>query len=157
MRRTDKEIVGREAIDAIIRGSQVCRLALARDNEPYLVPVSFGYDGTAIFLHTAVTGRKIDFFLANPRVCFEFERNVEIRTDPALACKWTMRYESVIGRGTIAEVTDPAGKERALNAIMRQYSGRDWSFEPAAVARVRTWRIAIAEITAKRSPPGGKP
>lgn len=157
MRRKDKEIVSRAEIDAIIRGSQVCRLALARDNEPYLVPVSFGYDGTALYLHTAHAGRKIDVFLANPRVCFEFERNVEVRTDPALACKWTMRYESVIGWGTIAELTGPAEKERALNAIMRQYSGRDWTFEPAAVARVRTWRIAIAEVTAKRSPPGGKP
>ncbi len=157
MRRTDKEIVRREEIDAIIRGSQVCRLALAKDNEPYLVPVSFGYDGAAIYLHTAPAGRKIDFFLANPRVCFEFERNVEIHTDPALACKWTMRYESVIGWGRIAEVTESAAKERALNAVMRQYSGRDWTFESAAVARVRTWRIAIDEMTAKRSPAGRKP
>ncbi len=157
MRRKDKEIVSRAEIDAIIRDSPVCRLALARDNEPYLVPVSFGYDGSAIYLHTAPAGRKIDFFLANPRVCFEFERNVEVRTDPALACKWTMRYESVIGWGTIAEVTEPAEKGRVLNAIMRQYSGRDWTFEPAAVARVRTWRITIEQMTAKRSPPGDKP
>lgn len=152
MRRADKALTARGEIDAIVRGSQVCRLALAKDNEPYLVPVSFGYDGEAIYLHTAPTGRKIDLFLANPRVCFEFERNVEVRADPALACKWTMRYESVIGWGTIAEVTDPAGKERALHAIMRQYSGRDWTFEPAAVARVRTWRIAIDKVTGKRSP-----
>ena len=157
MRRKDKEIVGRAEIDAIIRGSLVCRLALANGNEPYLVPVSFGYDGAAIYLHTAAAGRKIDFFLANPRVCFEFERNVGIRADPALACKWTMQYESVVGWGTIGEVTDPAEKARALAAIMRQYSGRDWAFDSAAVAKVRTWKIAIAEMTGKRSPPEGKP
>lgn len=151
MRRKDKEIVGRAEIDAILRGSQVCRLALAKDNEPYLVPVSFGYDGSAIYLHTASAGRKIDFFLANPRVCFEFERNVEVRADPALACKWTMHYESVIGWGTIAEIVEPVEKERALNEIMRQYSGRDWNFEPLAVARVRTWKITIDAMTGKRS------
>lgn len=157
MRRTDKEIVDRQEIDAIVRGSSVCRLALAKDNEPYLVPVSFGYDGGAIYLHTAPTGRKIEFFRANARVCFEFERGVEVRTDPSLACRWTLRYESVIGWGTIAEVTEPPGKERALNAVMRQYSGREWAFDPAAVAKVRAWKITIEEIGGKRSPPSGEP
>jgi hypothetical protein len=47
MRRTDKEIRSREEIDEIIRGSHVCRIAMAMDNMPYIVPVSFGYDKVA--------------------------------------------------------------------------------------------------------------
>ena len=34
MRRSDKEITNRDQLEAIIRGSLVCRLALARDNVP---------------------------------------------------------------------------------------------------------------------------
>ena len=56
MRRTDKEIPSRGEIDAVIRGCQVCRIALALENEPYIVPVSFGYDGASLFFHTAGSG-----------------------------------------------------------------------------------------------------
>ncbi|MCW8984119.1 MAG: pyridoxamine 5'-phosphate oxidase family protein, partial [Thermoanaerobaculales bacterium] len=62
MRRRDKEITSRQEIDEIIRSALVCRIALADRDEPYVVPVSFGYDGDALFIHTARSGRKIDFF-----------------------------------------------------------------------------------------------
>ena len=65
MRRRDKEIADRTEIDGIISSALVCRLAFADENEPYVVPISFGYDGDAIFIHTAKKGRKIDFMAAN--------------------------------------------------------------------------------------------
>ncbi len=153
MRRTDKEIADRRQMDEIIRGSLVCRVAVAKDNAPYIVPVSFGYDGAAIYLHTAPEGKKIGCFEANPQVCFEFERDVELRRDPQNACKWTFSFESVIGYGTISELVEPAQKEHALNEIMRQYSGRAWPFESASVARVRVWKITITSMTGKFSKP----
>jgi nitroimidazol reductase NimA-like FMN-containing flavoprotein (pyridoxamine 5'-phosphate oxidase superfamily) len=153
MRRTDKEILNRDQINAIIRGSTVCHLALAHNNVPYLVPVSFGYDGDALYLHTARSGRKIEFFERNPQICFEFERNVELRKHDQLACKWSLNYESVIGYGTIAEVQDPTEKQTALNHIMRQYSGKDWTFEPSAVSDTRTWKITFTDLTGKQSKP----
>ena len=119
MRRSDKEIKDRRQIDAIIRDSLVCRVAMAKDNVPYVIPLSFGYDGAAIYLHTAPEGKKIEHFLANPQVCFEFERNVELLRDPQIGCKWTFGFESVIGYGTIAELLESVKKEHALNEIMR--------------------------------------
>ena len=151
MRRTDKEIADRRQVDEVIRGSLVCRVAMAKANAPYIVPLSFGYDGAAIYLHTAPDGKKIEHFLANPQVCFEFERNVELRRDPQIACKWTFGFESVIGYGTISELVEPAQKEHALNEIMRQYSGKTWPFESASVAKVRVWKIAITSMTGKQS------
>ncbi|MBM3888153.1 MAG: pyridoxamine 5'-phosphate oxidase family protein [Verrucomicrobia bacterium] len=153
MRRTDKEIADRRQMDEIICGSLVCRVAMAKDNAPYVVPMSFGYDGSAIYLHTATEGKKIEHFTANPQVCFEFERNVELRRDPQSACKWTFSFESVIGYGTISELVEPAQKEHALNEIMRQYSGKTWPFESASVAKVRVWKIAITSMTGKQSKP----
>ena len=153
MRRTDKEITGRRTIDEIIRGCLVCRLALARGNEPYLVPVSFGYDGGAIYFHTAATGRKIEFFFANPHVCFEFERSVELRRDENIACKWTFGFQSVIGFGVISELVEPAQKEHALNEIMRQYSGKTWNFAEAEAAKIRTWKITVTSVTGKEARP----
>ncbi len=53
MRREDKKIIGRTEIDQIIKNTNVCRIAFADNNTPYIVPVSFGYDGKDIFIHTA--------------------------------------------------------------------------------------------------------
>ena len=153
MRRSDKAISSRRQIDEIMRGSLVCRVAMAKDNAPYVVPMSFGYDGAAIYFHTAPAGKKIEYFEANPQVCFEFERNVELRRDPQIACKWSFNFESVIGYGTISELAGPAQKEHALDEIMRQYSGGTWPFESASVAKVRVWRIAITSMTGKESKP----
>jgi len=52
MLRNDKEIMDRKFISQIIKNCQVCRLGLAKDNSPYIVPVSFGYDGDALYFHT---------------------------------------------------------------------------------------------------------
>ena len=151
MRRKEKQIRDRKEIDAIINASIVCRLAMSRNDQPYLVPLSFGYDGRALYIHTAVEGRKIDYFEANDRVCFEFERDVRVKPDEKLACKWSILYESVIGEGTIVELTNPGDKQSGLNQIMRQYTGEDWTFDPKALAGARVWKITIESICGKRS------
>ena len=151
MRRHDKEIRSRREIDAIIRRADVCRLALARDNEPYLVPVSFGYDGAVLFFHTAPKGRKLEFIEANNRVCFEFETNVALVRDEDDACAWTFSFESVIGYGTVTELVAPEDKNHGLNQIMRRYSGREWDIPAHRTATTRVWRIDIESVTGKRS------
>ena len=151
MRRRDKEIPSRGEIDAIIRGCQVCRLAFAVENEPYIVPVSFGYDGAALFFHTAATGRKIDFLEANNRVCFEFERNVRLQTHPETACKWTFAFESVIGYGTVSELIGPVEKSRGLDQVMLQYSDEQWELTASLLDKTRVWQLVIDSITGKRS------
>jgi len=151
MRRHDKEVTSRQEIDAIIRSALVCRIALAKDDEPYLVPVSFGYDGKGLFIHTANRGRKIDFIEANNRVCFEFEANVSLQVDDSDACRWTFEFESVIGYGRAIELKTSEDKARGLNQIMLHYSGRKWEIDDASTATTRVWRIDIDSITGKRS------
>ena len=151
MRRTDKEIRSREEIDEIIRGSDVCRIAMAMDNMPYIVPVSFGYDGESIYLHTAREGKKIDHFKNNHNICFEFERNVTLFRDPDTACKWSFSYESVIGFGKIFELESLEQREVGLNKIMSHYSGKEWVFGEDKLKNIHVWKIEIASMTGKRS------
>lgn len=152
MRRTDKRINDPQEIQSIIHASEICRLALALDNEPYLVPVNFGFDGNAIYLHTATTGRKIAFFETNPRICFEFEGECKLVSDTRKACRWTMHFSSVIGYGTIGELIDEAEKRFGLNQIMRHYSGSDWDLSASDLSQTRVWRIDIESLSGKRSP-----
>ena len=151
MRRTDKEINTRSEIDEIINKAEVCRLAFAKDNEPYLVPVSFGYDGKSIFVHTAKEGKKIEFLEANDRVCFEFETDAKIVTHETIGCKWTASFKSVIGYGRMQKIIDEADALLALNQIMLKYSGKEWDFTNKDLSRVYLWKIEIEEISGKKS------
>ena len=153
MRRKEKEITNRSEIDTILKGAQVCRLALARENEPYLVPVFFGYDGSRLYFHTAREGRKLDFIAANSRVCFEVELNVNLAPDSSEACRWSVSFESVIGYGKVIEMLTPEEKEYGLNQIMLHYSGKKWRYKSEVLKRTRVWCVEIESITGKRSKP----
>jgi nitroimidazol reductase NimA-like FMN-containing flavoprotein (pyridoxamine 5'-phosphate oxidase superfamily) len=152
VRRSDKEITDRSHIDRIIRGTQVCHLAFAFDDQPYVVPLSFGYDGEALYFHTARRGKKTDFIAANPRVCFECVRGVRLLTKPNDPCDWSFSYESVVGYGTIAEVTSEEDKAYALSQIVFHCSGREWDFASTDLDSVRVWRLPVESVTGKRSP-----
>lgn len=151
MRRKNKEITERAEIDEIIRKSSVCRLAVSKDNIPYIVPISFGFDGANLYLHTAPEGRKIDFWTVNPNVCFEFDSDINTISDEKTACKWTTSFRSVIGYGKISELIAENDKIHALNRIMLQYSGKEWTFSGKDLRGVRLWKIEISEITGKKS------
>ncbi|MFN8255829.1 MAG: pyridoxamine 5'-phosphate oxidase family protein [Bacteroidales bacterium] len=151
MRRADKEIVKKELVEKIIGEALVCRVAFCKNNQPYLVPLSFGYDGKCIYLHTAKEGKKIDYIETNNRVCFEMDINVKTIEHPSVACKWSTIYQSVIGFGRIYEIIESNEAAYALNKIMQKYSGKDWEFTDKMIATVRIWKIEIDEISGKQS------
>ena len=135
-------------MDRIVEQAQVCHLGLCDGEGPYVVPVCFGYDGRALYFHSAPRGRKIRAIAADGAVCFEVETDVEL-VPAERACKWSIRYRSVMGTGRAALVEDAEGKRRALNAIMRKYSGQDWDFGGFDLNRVAVVRIEIESMTGK--------
>lgn len=151
MRRKEKEIQDRELVSEVIRNCQVCRLGLARDDVPYIVPVSFGYDGRAIYFHTARQGKKIDFIAANNAVCFEFEHGVRVVPHEEDPCKWSFSFQTVIGTGRIHELVARGDKIEGLECIMAQYSDREWTFGDKALDAVRVWKITIETISGKQT------
>lgn len=155
MRRKDKEITESKQIFSIINKAQVCRLAMSEDDIPYIVPVSFGYDGTTLFFHSALKGKKVDMLRANNRVCFEFEVEVEILSDEQKPCGWSCSFQSVIGFGTAKELTSSEEKKQGLIAIMAHYSEKEWDFNSIPLKGLRVWAINIDSMTGKQSPPRG--
>ena len=151
MRKKEREILERSEIDQIINKTDVCRIAFAKDNIPYIIPVSFGYDGKNLFIHTATEGKKIDFIESNNSICFEFDTDVKTIKHETVGCKWTTAYKSVIGVGKILEITDEKNMITALNKIMLQYSGKEWAFTEKMLKNVRLWKIVIEDITGKKS------
>ena len=150
MRRAEKEIKDRRRIDSIIRRCRVCRLGMADGDTPYVIPICFGYDGQFLYFHSAPQGRKLDILRKNNRVCFEFDIAEDLM-EAEDACKWGIRYQSVIGTGTVRIVEDPAGKRQALAAVMAQYSSRTFDFPEHALKGTVVIKASIETLTGKQS------
>lgn len=115
MRRSDREITDFQELITVMRGCDVCRLALHDEPYPYILPLNFGLevDGETVrlYFHGANTGTKYDLIAKNPNVAFEMDRGHALILDDEHG-NCTMTYKSVIGQGRISVVPD-ADKERA--------------------------------------------
>ena len=149
MRRKDREITDRAEIEGIIREATVCRIGLADSNEPYVVPLSFGYGDGAVYLHSAPEGKKIDMLKKNPRCCFEVDIcDRLVKGDKT--CSWGMRYRSVIGSGRAEILSDPAEKRYGLTIIMQHYGGGTFDFSDEDIKNVAVIRIIPDSLTGKK-------
>lgn len=140
----------RAAIEAIIRHAKVCRMAMCRDNRPYIVPVCFGYENNTLYFHSAGEGMKLDMLRENPHVCFEFDVDCEVvRAEEP--CQWGMRYRSVIGFGKAVFIQDLPSKRHAFDVIMRQYADGRFAYPEASLAATVVIKVDIEQMTGKQS------
>lgn len=65
-------------IDNILNSQAIGRLACTDGNQPYIVPVTFRYDGKHIYGQTN-EGMKLDILRKNPNVCFEVDWMTDMR------------------------------------------------------------------------------
>ena len=59
-----------QQINNILTSQLIGRLACCEDKYPYIVPVTYSYDGKYIYAQS-VEGKKLDVLRKNPNVCFE--------------------------------------------------------------------------------------
>jgi hypothetical protein len=149
MRRKDREITDHGEMEAILDAAPVCRLALSDGTDPYVVPLCFGMDGGALYIHCAPEGKKTDILRRNPRCCVEVDSTEGPLTDDN-PCSWEMQYKSVICTGTASFVTENKEKLRALICILKHYGGEEHIFSEKELGRVCVIRIDIDEMTGKK-------
>lgn len=150
MRRKDLEITDRKAIDEIIGKAKVCHLAMSDGDEPYVVPMCFGYDGKSLFFHSAPKGRKIETLRKNDRVCFEIAIVGDV-VEAEKACDFEMKYQSVIGFGTASFLEDVDEKRQALDCIVKQYTPNKFEYPPQMIKGIAVIKVDIEGITGKAS------
>ena len=150
MRRSDKEVTDRNEIESIISETGLCHLAMADGDQPYVVPLSFGYEDKVLYFHCAHEGRKLEIMAVNPKVCFSLVAAWRNSESPK-GCNWGTRYRSVVGTGTASIVTDQAEKERGLKALLRQYSGEDYSFSQEETDSITVIKEDIQQMSGKVS------
>ena len=87
----------------ILDTAKVLHLGLSVNDEPYVVPMNYGYtmeDGKlTLYLHSAVRGKKLDMIQANSKVFFEIDCD-RMPFEGRVPCQYGMVYSSIMGRGT---------------------------------------------------------
>jgi nitroimidazol reductase NimA-like FMN-containing flavoprotein (pyridoxamine 5'-phosphate oxidase superfamily) len=151
MRRKDREVTDQKEIDEILKANTVCHLAMVDDGLPYVVPMTYAYDGRCLFFHSAKAGRKIDALRRNGRVCFSVHDSFR----PAGAgevCRKATGYRSVVGTGTASFLEAKEEKLAALNTLMTQvYGPGSWDFIPEQVERLLIIKVTIDGLSGKSS------
>ena len=155
MTKRELQITDPDQIKEILDTARVLHLGLAVDNEPYVVPMNYGYsieDGKLVlYLHSALRGKKLDMIRANPKVFFEICCDM-MPFEGKLPCQYGMVYSSVMGKGTATIVEDVEEKMNAMTILMKTQTGKDFSFNERLVSIVTVIRIDVAEYTAKHRP-----
>jgi nitroimidazol reductase NimA-like FMN-containing flavoprotein (pyridoxamine 5'-phosphate oxidase superfamily) len=132
----------------VLARAHLARLACARADQPYVVPVSFTYDPAAncLFSFSAV-GKKIEWMRENPKVCLEIE-------DIDDQFHWT----TVVVFGRYDEIDDSPeqidSRRRALDLFQQR---AEWWLPGAAKVGDRehhsvvVYRIHVNAVTGRRA------
>ena len=155
MTKREFQITDEAKIREILDTAKVLHLGLAVDNEPYVVPMNYGYcleEGRlTLYLHSAVKGRKLDMIRANSKVSFALDCD-RMPFEGEKPCQYGLVYSSVMGRGTARILEDTEEKIRAMTLLMKTQTGKDFDFTDRLVSIVSVIRIDVAEYTAKHRP-----
>lgn len=153
MHLIDREITNQSEIRALLGAGRFATIAMARDNEPYIVTLSYGYDAeaNALYFHTSHAGLKLDFLATNPRVC------ATVVTDRGyLDGKCAHAYSSVIMTGTMGLVEDLDERKWGMRKLTEQLESnppevyaRHKLNGDAVYKRVAVLKMQIEDITGK--------
>lgn len=126
---------------ALLSSARYGRLGLSREDQPYVVPMSFVYHEGKIYLHSRGMGRKVQYAAENPRICFQ--------VDHLEKGKWTS--VNAFGRAELSD--DIEAKQRMFDVFTRKglggHGGKSFQRQDLERMDMTIWEIAIDELTGR--------
>jgi uncharacterized protein len=98
-------VMAADEIETTLRRHRVGRIGCSVNDRPYVVPISYAYDGTYVYGYGAL-GRKIEVMREQPLVCFEVD---EIQGESS--------WRSVIAEGRYEELAGGVARQEALTHL----------------------------------------
>ena len=150
MRRKDIEIKDKKIMFDIIQRADECCLAMSLNDQPYVIPVNYGFTDKAIYIHCALAGKKLEIIKQNPKVCLTFcvDMDIDMRGP---ANTWTTHYQSVVVFGTAELIEDLKERQKGMNVFLTHYAGKGMDFEDKHLAKVMVIKVTINEMTGKNN------
>ena len=153
MRREDKEVEDPATLRRILGEAKHITVAMCRDDMPYLVSLSHGYDEEKdlIYFHCAGEGKKLDYMRANPTIWGQavldfgfFEGHDDCRQE----------FASVMFRGEVTFVEDLEEKRHAFIMTNRQLDAPSEGLQRVMdehLERAPVGRITMEYLTGKKT------
>jgi nitroimidazol reductase NimA-like FMN-containing flavoprotein (pyridoxamine 5'-phosphate oxidase superfamily) len=157
MRRTDREIQNADLMESIIKNGKYAVVALCKENEPYIVTLSYGYDASSrsFYFHGARAGLKLDFLRANPQVC------MTIMDDQGyIPGECSHAYRTVVIRGKMELLEEEAERVKGIEVMINHFETDPAKMMAKIKPGTEAWRstvimrLTIAEISGKEQKKG---
>lgn len=120
MRRKKQELSIEECKKILDRNTSGVLAVFGDEGYPYTVPMSYVFDGKAIYFHSAKQGHKLDAIRSYNKVSF-----CVIDQDQVIPEKYTTYFRSVVVFGWISIVTEEEEKQNSLSMLSKKYSPND--------------------------------
>jgi nitroimidazol reductase NimA-like FMN-containing flavoprotein (pyridoxamine 5'-phosphate oxidase superfamily) len=153
IRRKEKEIKNRSEMIEILQKSKYITMAMAKENEPYLVTLNYGYDHVknVIYFHCANEGKKIDILNENNKVWGQAIQDRGYATG-----KCDHLYATTQFQGKVKFIKDLEEKKHALITMINQLENNPGKvikkqINKDSLKRVNIGRININYISGKKS------
>jgi uncharacterized protein len=115
--RPDRELTDPKEVEAILLNGKFAVIAMCRDNEPYIVTLSYGYNSAenSFYFHTAPLGLKLDFLDTNQRVCATI-----IEDGGYVEGQCAHNFRTVVFWGSMKRVVTLEEKKLGMETLLRQ-------------------------------------
>lgn len=120
MRRKKQELSIEECKKILDRNTSGVLAVFGDEGYPYTVPMSYVFDGKAIYFHSAKQGHKLDAIRSYNKASF-----CVIDQDQVIPEKYTTYFRSVVVFGWISIVTEEEEKQNSLSMLSKKYSPND--------------------------------
>jgi len=119
------EIKDRTIIHELLDSTEYGTLAVSLNDEPYAVPVNFVRIEDDIYLHGALSNKKMKILASNPKVSFSVVQNYALiasffSSTDGLACPATQFFKSVSIDGVVEMVESREEKSMMFEALMNK-------------------------------------
>jgi uncharacterized protein len=150
VRRKEREITDPAEMRQVLKTTKYVTIALCRENEPYLVALSHGYDAehNCLYFHCAPEGKKLVYAQANPIVWGQAVLDFGVTDE----CDYA--YTCVHFSGTFSLVTNLEEKWHGLQALVRQVAINPESklskIKPEKLEKTTIGKIDITYMSGKK-------
>ncbi|MBN1119300.1 MAG: pyridoxamine 5'-phosphate oxidase family protein [Bacteroidales bacterium] len=120
--RPNREIKNSAEIQRILTNGKYSTISMCRENEPYIVTLSYGYDAEnqSLYFHCATKGLKLNFLSSNKKVCATV-----IEDGGYISDECGHEYKSVVFWGDMQPVDDPDEKKYGMNILLHHLENKD--------------------------------
>lgn len=116
LNRPNRELTEKSEINEILINGKYAVISMCRNNEPYIITLSYGFDAehNSLYFHCAPKGLKLDFIESNKRVCATV-----IEDGGYVLGECGHNYKTVVFWGDMKIVTDIDEKKHGMTILLQ--------------------------------------